>query len=99
MKSILRITMLLLLSAVCLFHAHLRAGDKKPEPAKEIVVNGELMNSDLKDKVRQNMFCKTYTYKMIAGRDYQLDMKAVNKGNNFDPYLRLENFDGVQVAF
>jgi hypothetical protein len=70
------------------------AGDKKETP-KEISVDGELINADLKDKVRTQMYCKTYTFKMIEGRNYQLDMRS----NVFDSYLRLENPDGVQVAF
>jgi hypothetical protein len=94
MKTFLRFSMALLLTAVGLFQTQLRAGDKKPEPAKEIVVNGELMNSDLKDKVRQNMFCKTYTYKMIEGRNYQLDMKSAA----LDSYLRLEDPNGTSIA-
>ena len=94
MKSILRISMALLLPAICLIQPQIRAADKKPGPPKEIVVEGELMNSDLKDKVRQNMFCKTYTYKMIEGRNYQLDMKS----KALDSYLRLEDPNGTNIA-
>ena len=69
--------------------------EKKDEPPKEVVVNDQLTTADVKDKVRQQMYCKTYTYKMIEGRSYQIDMKS----KDFDSYLRLENPEGVQVAF
>jgi hypothetical protein len=71
------------------------AGDKKKdEPAKDVVVDAELTNADLKDKVLTESFCKTYTYKMIEGRTYQIDMKT----GAFDAFLRLENSAGTQVA-
>jgi serine protease Do len=100
---ILRCGKALLLTAGFLLQTQLRADakkdpDKKNEP-KETIVNDELINADLKDKVRTEMYCKTYTYKMIEGRTYQIDMKTVDKIKNFDPYLRLENSDGNQVAF
>ena len=50
---------------------------------------------DPKDKVRTSSVCKTFTYKMIEGRTYQIDMKS----KEIDSYLRLENPEGVQVAF
>jgi hypothetical protein len=86
----------------CFVQANLSAGDKKKDdkkepPQKEVIVNGELTNADLKDKTRTEMYCKTYTYKMIEGKNYQIDMKDVDK-KGFDPYLRLENSDGVEVA-
>jgi hypothetical protein len=74
------------------------AGDKKEQPkqerAKDTVVNDELTNADLKDKVRTGSFCKTFTYKMTEGRKYQIDMVS----GAFDSYLRLENPKGEQVA-
>jgi hypothetical protein len=71
------------------------AGDKKKEePAKDVIVDGELNNADLKDKVLTQSFCKTYTYKMIEGRTYQIDLKS----RDFDAFLRLENPKGTQVA-
>ncbi|MSQ94389.1 MAG: hypothetical protein EXR98_07515 [Gemmataceae bacterium] len=68
--------------------------DKKPEPAKDVIVNGELTNADLKDKVLTESFCKTYTFKMIEGRTYQIDLKS----RAFDAFLRLENPKGDQVV-
>ncbi len=100
MKNILHLVLASLMIAGCLLQAQLWAGDKKePEkksdPPKEVVVKDQLMNSDLKDKVRTGSYCKTYTYKMIEGRNYQLDMRSTE----LDSYLRLENPDGVQVAY
>ena len=75
----------------------LHAGDKKDpqkkEENKETVVNDELTNADLKDKVRTECFCKTYVFKMTEGKNYQIDMVSV-----WDNYLRLENAAGEQVA-
>lgn len=71
--------------------------DKKDAPkqaeAKEIVINGELTNADLKDKVRSNSFSKTYTYRMVENKRYQIDMISTA----FDSYLRLENPAGDNV--
>ena len=68
--------------------------EKKKEPAKPVVVDGELLNGDLKDKVQQNSYCKTYTFKMEKDKSYQLELTSTA----FQPYLRLLNADGNQVA-
>ena len=68
--------------------------EKKKEPAKPVVVDGELLNGDLKDKVQQNSLCKTYTFQMEKGKSYQIDLTSTA----FRPYLRLLNADGNQVA-
>ncbi len=91
--------LVLIASVACVLHAELAAEDKKvidkkAEPAKDVVVNGELTNADLKDKVLTESFCKTYTYKMVEGRTYQIDMQT----RAFDAFLRLENAKGEQVA-
>lgn len=105
MKTLLRLSVVLALAVACAVHGPLRAGDKKEEKKdgtkeekkenKDTVVNGELTNADLKDKVRTDMFCKTYTFKMTEGRTYQIDLKGANQ---LDTYLRLENPGGEQVA-
>lgn len=66
----------------------------KKDDRKDIVVEGELINADLKDKVRTDCYCKTYTIKMTEGRTYQIDMKS----KVLDSYLRLEDSDGKQLA-
>jgi len=67
---------------------------KKPEAGKNLIVNGELTEKDDKDKVRMQSYCKTFTYKMVKGRTYQIDMKS----KDVDSYLRLENPKGDEVA-
>ena len=65
--------------------------------AQAPLVQGEdqsLNVDDPKDKVRTGSVCKTYTYRMIEGRTYQIDMKS----KEIDSYLRLESPEGVQVA-
>jgi hypothetical protein len=62
-----------------------------PVPGEDQSLNVD----DQKDKARTGSVCKTYTYKMIEGRSYQIDMKS----KEIDSYLRLENPEGVQVAF
>lgn len=106
MKMLLRLSLALALAAGCLLHGSLQAGDKKEEKkdakkeekkterAKDVVVNGELTNADVKDKAKTECYCKTYTYKMTEGRTYQIDLKGANA---LDTYLRLENPAGEQV--
>ena len=73
--------------------AQIGAGEKKNQENKpdELVINDELINADLKDKVLKDSLCKTYTYKMTAGKTYQIDMKS----RAFDSFLRLENPEGT----
>src|SRR5260370_42569200 len=40
------------------------------------------------------MYCKIYPVKLLAGNNYQIDMKSTD----FDSYLRLEDPDGNQIA-
>lgn len=100
----MRVTCLLAtaLTAILLLQGAIGAGDKKakePEkkktaPFEPIVVNGELINADLKDKVIGQSFCKTFTFKMEKGRAYQIEMSS----QAFRSYLRLENSEGQQLA-
>lgn len=85
-----------------LLQANLGAGDKKAkepekkpaEPIKPIVINDELINADLKDKVHTQSFCKTYTMKMEKGKAYHIEMSS----NAINPFLRLEDSAGAQIA-
>ncbi len=108
MKTLLRLSLALILAAGCLLHGSLQAGDKDKKeekkdgkkedtkgPAKDVVVKAELTNADLKDKMQTQSYCKTYTYKMTEGRTYQIDMKSTD----VDSFLRLEDAAGTQVAF
>jgi hypothetical protein len=98
MNSAIRIGALITLAAVVLVHASLHAGEKKDKDKdkkqEDVVVNDTLTNKELKDKVRTSCFCKTYVFKMVEGKSYQLDMKS----KDFDSYLRIENLEGQQVA-
>lgn len=67
---------------------------KKPQPAKDIVVHGELINVDLKDKVITQSFCKTFTYKMEKDKSYQIELNSPA----FRAYLRLEDSEGRQLG-
>jgi hypothetical protein len=96
------LTLVLAAMAGLILQANLGAGgDKEKEPdkkkdevGKDLVVNGELTDKDDKDKVRTQCYCKTYTFKMVKGRTYQIDMKS----KDVDSYLRLENSKGARVA-
>src|SRR5262249_40119773 len=93
MKYLARLCVFLLLTLCFVLQVRTWAGDKK-DPPKEVVVKDQLTNTDLKDRVRTNMYCKTYTYKMTEGKTYQIDMISTE----FDSYLRLENPNGDQIA-
>ena len=104
MRIVLRLSLCLAFAAACLLQSGLVAGEKKKdkqpekkkkEAVKDVTVNGELTNTDVKDKVRTDSYCKSYTYQMVEGRTYQIDMKA---SPVFDAYLRLEDAGGKEVA-
>ena len=93
---------LLILGAGYLLHPGVLAAEKKAqepekkkvEPAKPIIVNDELINADLKDKVVMQSYCKTYTFRMEKGKSYQIELSS----SAFRAYLRLENSSGGQIA-
>jgi len=97
MITLIRASTFLTLVAI-LAHANLHAGEKKDKEkdkkSEDIVVNDTLTDKELKDKVRSGCYCKTYVFKMVEGKSYQLDMKS----KDFDSYLRLEDPQGQQVA-
>ncbi len=94
MKRLLHAMLIFSAAVMVLALAEAQAGDKKDKKPEDIVVNDMLMNTDLKDKVRPQCYCKTYTFKMTEGKTYQLDMISAA----FDSYLRLEDPAGQQVA-
>jgi hypothetical protein len=67
---------------------------KKKDPVvKPIVVDGELINADIKDKVFTQSYCKTYTFKMEKGKLYHVELNSPA----FPAMLRLEDTGGSQV--
>ena len=97
MKVRITLVVALALAIGLLVQANLGAAAKKkkdPEASKELVVNGELTDQDGKDTVLTNSYCKTFKYKMVKGRTYQIDMKS----KDVDSYLRLEDPNGKEVA-
>src|SRR5262245_30929430 len=72
------------------------AGEKE----KGLKVEGELTKDDPKDEKSpfpqmRNKHFKAHTFKMTAGRKYQIDMISTE----IDPFLRLEDPAAKQVAF
>jgi thiol-disulfide isomerase/thioredoxin len=73
-------------------------GDKenKKEGGKEVRIEGELTKDDPFDKELKESRAKVYKHKMMAGKVYKIEMRSVGKG--IDPFLRLENPKGEQLA-
>jgi hypothetical protein len=78
------------------FPAAAAAGEKKGD-AKGLKVEAELTTDDPQDTVRMDSHRKVHTFKMTAGKTYVIDM-ITRSGKEFDPFLRLEDPDGKQVA-
>ena len=58
-----------------------------------------LTKDDPTDKVKTDSHAKTYTFRMKAGHTYTIDMIGADKtGEKFDPFLRLENTEGIELA-
>ncbi|MBI3408547.1 MAG: DUF4339 domain-containing protein [Planctomycetes bacterium] len=59
-------------------------------------VQNKLSPGDAFDKRRANSYCKIHTFRMNAGKTYVIDLMTNIQG--FDPYLRLEDSQGKQLA-
>jgi hypothetical protein len=75
-------------------NARLAAQTKLALKDGTVTVNGELAKDDTKDTVR-NQPCKIYVVDLKGGQTYQIDMARTK---NIDPYLRLEDFTGKELA-
>lgn len=65
------------------------------EPTREgRTINSALAEGDAKDAVRTTSFAKIFHVRMRQGRTYVIDMVSTQ----IDPYLRLENMSGRQLA-
>src|SRR5438132_13625812 len=90
------------LAGSLLLQGNLGAGDKKAKepdkkksgPMKQVVVDDQWVNADLKDKQFGNSHFKSYTFKMEKDKSYQIDLSA---GTSW-AVLRLENSAGNQMA-
>lgn len=89
-------------AAALILHVDLNAADKKTkepdkkkaEPAKPVIVQGELANTDVKDRVYTQSFCKTFTFKMEKDKAYQFLLAT----NAFRACIRIEDLTGGQLA-
>ncbi len=95
MKSNWKFKFVLFAIAAVFLGSSLPAQDTKDQPkpktkkADDIVVNGELLAVDLKDRLT-NTHCKTFTFKMEKDKGYQFQVSS----KAFPPYLRIENRGG-----
>ena len=68
-----------------------RADDAKPILSK----SDKLTDDDPMDKVKRTCHAKIYKIKLEADKTYRIDMTS----REIDPFLRLEDADGKQLAF
>jgi hypothetical protein len=101
MKSLPRLGLLLTLVAGLAWtgegFAQKGKGKKAPEKAKGtelLKVDDKLSTADAKDKVRTSCHSKAHPVKLEAGVLYTIDVVS----DDFDPYLRLEDSQGKEVA-
>src|SRR5262245_42367660 len=78
------------------FPAAAAAGQPKGD-AKGLKVEDQISKDDPEDAVRKGSYRKVHPFKMEAGKTYVIDM--ITRSPGLDPYLRLEDPAGKQVAF
>jgi thiol-disulfide isomerase/thioredoxin len=74
-----------------------RAGDDDKKPV--LKKDDKLTEDDPKDTVRKQSYAKVYTVKFKGGQTYRIDMTTKEDPQQFDPFLRLEDAKGKQLAF
>src|SRR5260370_21723145 len=76
--------------------------NRKKEPAKKddqtLKVVGELTAKDSFDRLRPGCHHKVHEFKLTAGITYIIDLIDHKPNSGMNPYLRLEDADGVQLA-
>jgi len=77
------------------FPAAAAAGQPKGD-AKGLKVEDQVTKDDPEDTVRKGRHRKVHAFKMEAGKTYVIDM--ITRSAGFDPYLRLEDPAGKQLA-
>jgi hypothetical protein len=78
-------------------------GKQKKEKVYEVGADGlkietKLAETDAKDKVRIEAYCKVYLVKMAKGTKYEVRMNAADT-KELDPLLRIEDAKGKEFAF
>jgi len=69
-------------------------------PTPEFVVQGQLTRGDARDRLRLNMYAKTYQFNFVAGRTYTIDLTSGDGRSGphnpgfFDTWLRVEDSQG-----
>ena len=85
---------LLVLGGLAFSNANVSAGDKKSGAI--LSKSGELRDDDEKDTKRTNSPRRVFTVKLEEGKTYQINLKS--KSDGYDPFLRLEDSTGNEVA-
>ncbi len=75
-------------------NAKLAVAQIKGKQENPIQINGVLSKGDPFDRVRDRRYSVVYVIKMRAGETYTISLNS-----NWDPYLRLENSQGRQLAY
>jgi hypothetical protein len=65
-------------------------------PKVGLRIESKLAVTDARDKVRKASFCKVYLVLFASGKTYTI--RHLSKGSTHDPYLRLEDPDGKNLA-
>src|SRR5689334_16918165 len=80
-------------------------GNEKNEPDADrktvdqpIVIMDRLTDDDARDRVLTNSAHKAHVVELKAGRSYQVDLMKKDNKQQFDPYLRIEDSAGKQLA-
>ena len=70
----------------------------QPDPKKLLSVAGKLTAKDPSDRMRPGCYHKVHKVELKADTRYIIDLMQVPHSNIIDPYLRLEDADGTQLA-
>jgi thiol-disulfide isomerase/thioredoxin len=74
-----------------------QAGDDDTTPI--LKKDDKLTADDPMDTVRKQSYAKVYPVKLKGGQTYRIDMTTKEDPQHFDPFLRLEDAKGKQLAF
>jgi WD40 repeat protein/serine/threonine protein kinase len=78
-------------------------GVPPPVPAasrlRRFIAQSRLTGTDARDRLKADSAHKVHPFSLIAGNTYTIDMTSDLPGEQFDPFLRLEDAEGNQRAF